>query len=80
MMATLADPIKITLPTNTTNRGQIWHQIATLNLTAHTRSGIGRTNCQVLTDHDITQLNADTPSLHYNHAKGLISKPDDKVA
>jgi len=37
MLTTLADPIKVTLPTSTTTRGQIRQQIATLNLTSHTK-------------------------------------------
>ena len=54
MLATLTDPIKIPLPTNTTTRGQIQQKITTLNLTPHTRSIIGRTYAQLLIDPYIT--------------------------
>ncbi len=43
MLATLADPTKVTLLTSTTTQGQIRQHITTLNLTAHTRSILGRT-------------------------------------
>jgi hypothetical protein len=57
MLSTLIDPIKVTLSTNTITRGKIRHQMATLNLTAHTRGILGRTYAQLLVDPDITQLN-----------------------
>ena len=79
MLATLTDPMKVTLPTNTIFRGQIRHQIATLNLTAHTRSLLGRTYAQLLTDPDITHLNNNLPLLQYNQTKGLIGRPSDKL-
>jgi hypothetical protein len=66
MLATLADTIKFTLLTITTTRGQIRQEIATLNLTAHTRSILGRTYAQLLIDPDITQLNTNIPPLQYN--------------
>jgi hypothetical protein len=80
MMATLTDPTKVTLSTNTITRGQIRHQIATLNLTAHTRSILGRTFAQLLADPDITQLNNNLTPLQYNQTKGLIGRPSDKIA
>jgi len=57
MLSTLTDPIKVTISTSTISRGQIRNQIATLNLTAHTMSILGRTYAQLLVDHDITHLN-----------------------
>ena len=80
MLATLTDPTKVTLPTHTIIRGQIRRQIATLNLTAHTRSVLGRTYAQLLVDPDITQLNNNLMPLHYNQTKGLIGRPNDKIA
>ena len=66
MLATLTYPTKVTLPTSTITKGQIRHQIATLNLTAHTRSVLGRTYAQLLVEPDITQLNKNLMHLHYN--------------
>ena len=79
MLATLTDPTKVTLPTSTIFRGQIRHQIATLNLTAHNRSILGREYAQLLTDPDITHLNNNLPLLQYNQTKGLIGRPSDKI-
>jgi type IV secretory pathway VirB10-like protein len=79
MLAIIADPTKVTLPTNTITRGQIIHKIATLNLTAHTRSILGRTYAQLLTDPDITQLNNNLTPLQYTQSKGLIGRPSDKI-
>ena len=79
MLAILTDPTKVTLPTNTITRGQIRHQIATLNLTAHTRNVLGRTYAQLLRDSDITQLNNNLTPLQYNQSKGLIGRPSDKI-
>jgi hypothetical protein len=79
MLATLTDPTEVTLPTNTITRGQIRHQIATLNLTAHTRSVLGRTYAQLLVDPDITQLNNNLTPLQYNQSKSLIGRPSDKI-
>jgi hypothetical protein len=80
MMATLTNPTKVTLFTNTITKGQIRHQIATLNLTAHTRSILGRTYAHLLVDPDITQLNNKLTLLQYNQAKDLIGRPIDKIA
>ena len=80
MLATLTDPTEVTLPTNTITRGQIRHQIATLNLTTHTRSLLGRTYAQLLLDPDITQLNNNLTPLQYNQTKGRIGRPSDKIA
>jgi hypothetical protein len=77
MLATLADPVKVTLPTNTTTRGQIRQQIATVNLITHTKIILGRTYLQLLTDPDI---NANIPPLHYSQTKGLACSPSDKMA
>jgi hypothetical protein len=66
MLATLTDPIKNPLSTNTTTRGQTRQQITTLNLTPHTRSILGRTYAHLLTDLDITQLNTNLTPLRYN--------------
>jgi hypothetical protein len=80
MMATLADLIKVTLPTSTMTRGQIRQQIATINLAAHARSILDMTYGQLLTDPDITQLNTNIPPLHYSQTKGLTCRPNDKMA
>jgi hypothetical protein len=80
MLATLAEPIKFTLPTNTTTRGHIRQQITTLNLTSHTRSILGRTYAQLLVNPDITQLNNNLPPLQYNQTKGLTGWLRDKMA
>jgi prophage tail gpP-like protein len=80
MMATLAEPIKVTLPTSTTTRGHIRQQIATINLTTHTRSILGRTYAELLADLDITQVNINLPPQQYNQTKGLIRKPIGKMA
>jgi hypothetical protein len=80
MLATLTDPIKTPLPTNTTTRGQTRQQITTLNLTPHTRSILGRTYAQLLTVPDITHLNINLTPLRYNRTKGLTDMPNDKMA
>jgi hypothetical protein len=80
MLATLTDHIKTPLPTNTTTRGQTRQQITTLNLTPYTRSILGRTYAQLLTDPDITQLNTNLTPLRYNQTKGLTGRPSDKMA
>jgi hypothetical protein len=80
MLATLADPIKVTLPTSIMTRGQVRQRIATVNLTSYTKSIFGKAYGQLLTDADITQLNTDIPPLHYNQTKGLTSGPNDKMA
>ncbi len=79
MLTTLTDPTKVTLSTNTITWGLIRHQIAALNLTAHTRSILGRTYAQLLVDPDITQLNNNLAPLQYTQMKGLIDRPGDKV-
>ena len=80
MMATLTNSTKVTLSTNTITKGQIRHQIATLNLTAHTRSILGRTYAQLQTDPDITRLNNNLAPLQYNQTKDLIGRTNDKIA
>jgi hypothetical protein len=79
MLAILTDYVKVSLPTNTTTRGQIRQQITSLNLIPHHRSILGRTNSQLLTGIDITQLNINLTPLRYNQTKVLTSKPDDKM-
>ena len=79
MLSTLTDSIKVTLSTNTISRGQVRHQIATLNLTAHTTSILGRTYAQLLVYPDITHLNNTLLSLQLNQTKGLIGRPSDKI-
>ena len=81
--ATLApqnDPIKTTLNTNTKSRGQTRQHITPINITVHPRSVLGRTYRQLLTNPDITQLNANTTPLRYNQANGLIDRPIEKIA
>ncbi len=78
MMATQTDPIKISLSTATTR--QIRWQITPVNITAHARSVLGRNYGQLLTNPDITQLNPTTTPLRFNQAKGLTSKPNEKIA
>ena len=80
MLATLTDPIKTPLPTNTTTRGQTRQQITTLNLTPHTRSILGRTYAQLLTVTDITRLNINLTPLRYNQTRGLTGRPSAKMA
>jgi hypothetical protein len=80
MLATLADPLKIPLPTITTTQGQIRQHITTLNLTLHTRNILGRTCNQLFTDPEITQLNTSLTPLRYNKTKGLTGRPIDKIA
>ena len=80
MLATLTDASKVTLSTNTITKGQIRHEIATLNLTAHTRIILGRTYAQLLVDPDINQLNNNLAPLQYNQTKGFIGRPSDKIA
>jgi hypothetical protein len=80
MLATQSDPIKTTLSTATTTRGQTRKQITPINITAHTRSILGRTYGQLLTNPDITQLNPDKTPLQFNQAKGLTGRPSDKIA
>ena len=79
MLATLADPIKVPLSTNTSTRGQIRQQITTLNLAAHTRSILDRTYSPLLTDPNITQLNTNLLPLRYDQTKGLAGKISDKM-
>jgi hypothetical protein len=80
MLATQNDPGKTTLSTNTTSRGQTRQQITPINITAHTRSVLGRNYRQLLTNLDITQLNATTTPLRYNQAKELTGRPSEKIA
>jgi hypothetical protein len=80
MLATQNDPIKISLITITTNRRQTRQQITLINITTHTRSVLGRTYWQLLTNQDITQLNANTTPLRFNQTKGLIGRPSEKIA
>ena len=80
MMATQTDPIKTTLSTATTTRGQTRRQITPINTTAHTRTILGRNYGQLLANPDITQLNPNTTPLKFNQAKGLKGRPSEKIA
>ncbi len=50
MLATLADPIKTGLTTTITTSGQTKQQITSIDIIAHTRSILGHTYWQLLTD------------------------------
>ena len=80
MLATQNDPMKTSLNTTTTSRGQTGQLITPINITAHTRSVLDRIYWQLMTNPDITQLNATTTPLRYNQTKGLISRPNEKIA
>ena len=80
MLATLADPTKVPLPTNTTTRGHIQQHITTLKLKVHTMSILGRTFAQLLIDPGITHLKTNPPSLQYNETKGLTCMLNDMMA
>ncbi len=80
MLAIQNDPVKTSLNTTTTSRGQTRHQIAPINITAHTSSVLDRTYSQLLTNPDITHLNATTTPLRYKQTKELIRKPSEKMA
>ena len=54
MLVTQTDPIKTTLNTTTTARGQTRQQITPINITTHTMSVLGRNYGQLLTNPDIT--------------------------
>ena len=77
MLATQNDPVKTSLNTTTTSRGQTRQQITTINITPHTRSVLDRTYWQLLTNPGITQLNANTTPLHYNQTKELTGRPSE---
>jgi hypothetical protein len=80
MLATQTDPIKTTLSTATTTRGQTRRQITPINITAHASSVLGRNYGQLLMHPDITQLNPTTTPLRFNQAKGLRGRPIEKTA
>ena len=80
MLATQNDPIKTSLITTTTGRGLTRQQITLVNITSHTRSVLGRTCWQLLTNPYFTKLNANTTPLRYNQTKGLIGRPGEKIA
>jgi hypothetical protein len=79
MLATQSDPIKTCLNTFTTSRGQTRQKISYINITTHTRSVLGRTYGQLLTNPNIIQLEANTTPLRYTQTKGLTSKPIEKI-
>ena len=79
MLATQTDHMKTRLNTNTISRGQTRQQITYINITTHTRSVLGRTYWQLLTNQGITQLDANTTPLRYNQTKGLANKPKEKI-
>ena len=80
MLATHNDPIITSLNTTTTSREQIRQHISTINIIAHTRSVLGCTYWQLLTNPDITHLNANTTPLSYNQTKGLTGRPIENIA
>jgi hypothetical protein len=80
MLATQNAPIKMTLNTTTTSRGQTRQQVTPINITTHTRSVLGCNYGQLLTNPDITQLNATMTPLRYNQAKGLTGRPTEQIA
>jgi hypothetical protein len=80
MLASQNDSIRMTLNTTTTSRVQTRQQITPVNITAHTKSVLGRNYWQLLTNPDITQLNATTNPLRYNQTKGLTGRPSEKIA
>jgi hypothetical protein len=80
MLATHNDPIKTSLNTTTTSKGQTRQQITPVNITAHMRSVLGRTYWQLLTNPNITQLNATTTPLRCNQTKRLKCRPSEKIA
>jgi hypothetical protein len=80
MLASQNDPIKTSLNTTTKSRGQTRQQITPINITSNTRSVLGRTYWQLVTNPDITQLNATTTPLRYNPTEELTSRPNEKTA
>jgi hypothetical protein len=54
MLATQNNPIKTSLVTITTSIGQIQQHITLIDIRTHTRSVLGRTYWQLLTNPDIT--------------------------
>jgi len=80
MLATQNDPIKTSLNTTTTSKGQNREHIIPINITAHTRSVLGRTYLQLVTSPEITHLDANTTPLRYNQTTGLIGRPSKKTA
>jgi len=80
MLATQYDPIKTCLNTTTTRRGHTIQQITPINLTTHITSIFGHTYWQLLTSPDITQRDANTPSLRYNQTKGLTDRHIYRIA
>ena len=79
LLATQSDPIKTGLTTTVTSRGQTRQQITHINLAAHSRSVIGRTYWQILTNPYLTQLDSSTPLLRYNQTRGLMGRPIDSM-
>ena len=80
MLTTQTDPIKTSLNTTTTTRGQTRQQITPINITSQTRSVLGRNYGQLLTNPDIIRLNPTTTPLRFNQAKELIGRPSEKIA
>jgi hypothetical protein len=79
MLAAQFEPVRVTLQTHTSFRGQSHPHVVTMNVTAHTRSILGRNYWQLLTDPAITQLDPSVAPLRYLTTKGLIGKPSDKM-
>ncbi len=79
MLAILTDPNNTSLNTSIIARGQNKPQISLINIIAYTRSMLGRNCLHLLTDPDISQLNATTSLLRYNQTKCLVGMPNEKI-
>jgi hypothetical protein len=79
MLATLTDPIKTSLNTTIAAESMTKQHVTSINLTPHTKSILGRTYWQLLTDPDITRPKASTPPLCYNQNKGLMGRLSAKM-
>ncbi len=66
--------------TATTTKGQTRWQLTPINITANTKSVLGRNYGQLLTNPDSTQLNPTTTPLRFNQAKGLTGRSSEKIA
>ena len=80
MLVNQNDPIKTSLITTTTSRGQSRQQITLINIIAHTRSVLGSTYWLLMTSTNITQPNANTTPLRYDQTKRLVSRPIETIA
>jgi hypothetical protein len=80
MLATQTDSIKTGLNTFTSKDKPDNISPTSTSQPIYTRSVIGRTYWQLLTNLDITHLNANTTPLRYNQTKGLTCRPSEKMA